>query len=144
MCYTHIYMYVYTYFYHILSRLTTRGSMGLEFLSLHSSCMLIIPSCFKTTQVVFCSALLVFFPSNQAAKQHSVVLSFSIRDIVHPLMVKTLEWIYRNNLNTLQYTPYFKEKNTCKSTHHAVLVVIKIVFPSTIVFNLYPYFCVAG
>lgn len=142
-------MYVYTYFYHILSRLTTRGSMGLEFLCPHSSCMLIISSCFKTTQVVFCSALLVFFPpklteSNRAAKQHSVVLSFTIRDVVHPLMVKTLEWIYRNNLNTLQYTPYFKEKNTCKSTHQAFLVVIKIVFPSTIVFNLYPYFCVVG
>lgn len=53
--------------------------MGLEFLSLDSSCILITPSCFKTTQVGFCSDLLVFFPqklaeSNQVAKQHSIEL----------------------------------------------------------------------
>lgn len=137
--YTYVCIYVCIYIFSpYSSRLTTRGSMGLEFLSLDSSCILIIPSCFKTTLVGFCFALLVlFFPqklteSSWTATQHSIELPLSIREVVHPLTVKTLEWIYRNNLNTLQYTHYFQEKNACNSTHNASLVVIIIVFPSII------------
>lgn len=80
--YIHVFVCVYIYFFSYSSRLTTRGSMGLEFLSLDSTCMLITPSCFKTAQIGFCSALLVFFPQNwqnqieQQAAFHSITLKY--------------------------------------------------------------------
>lgn len=135
-------------FFSYYSWLTTRGSMGLEFLSLDSSCILIPPSCFKTTQVRFCSALSFFPPklteSNQVAKQRSKELILSIREVLHPLMVKTFEKIYRNNFNMLHCNHYFQERHTCKCTRNGSLAVITIVFLSMTASLLRPYFHALG